>query len=126
RGQRRVAAVAGTRQCLQRTSVQPRVQDVAARVPPRRAPGGAEAQRRYPVPGRRSAGGGGDRVAASVVGQQQDVAVGEACLAQQCHRLPDGGRGIAGRGRLQRLRHDVGRQRIQEQRDVGGVVGQGR
>jgi hypothetical protein len=69
----------------------------------------------------RGVGGGGVGGRVAVVGQQHDVAAIETRLLQQRDRALD--RAI---GAMAVDGHDVGREAVEEQRDVRGILGEGR
>ena len=120
-GKPRVATAAGERQRTQRRFVQPGMADASLAVAIGSPRWRTQPQRRYRVAGRAQACGFGGGARIGAVAQQQDRAVARTGLAQQAA------------GPFQRLagvlpvhRHDLRRQCVEEQRDVGRVIGQWR
>ena len=114
-------AATGRRQLPQRTRIQPHAMQLAIAAARLAALGGTQAYRRHPVTGSCGLARGGDCLAIHAATQQDDVAPARAALLHQALRVFDGPRRPATVDR-----HDLRRQRIDEQFHIGGVVGQRR
>ena len=119
-GQGLVATTAAAGQPLQACGIQPGLAQAGAGIE-RAALRRAQAQSRYPITGQMHLRSGVYRSRIGMVGNQQDVALGEPGLLQQVARPCD--RAIRA---LAVFGHHVRTQRIQEQGDIGGVFGQWR
>ena len=118
---RGVFAAARAGHLAQPVGVQPRRGDTAFRVAIRSARRRTHAQHRNAISVAARVDRSGGRPASGTTGDQQNVAAPEACTLEQPRRLLD--RAIRA---VAVARHHVRRQRIQEQRDVVGVIGQRR
>ena len=121
RRERGVVAAAGFGERAQGGAVEPRSEHIAVAVAIRATGRGAQPQHRDPITAAPGLHRRRIRAAAGVVGDQQDVAATETGACQQPCRFFDGAVGATAVAR-----HHVGRQRIQKQCDVVGVVGQRR
>ena len=124
--QRHVAPAAAVRQPLQRGRVQPRLAIAAAGARVGATARGAQAEDRHPVARVRRLARGRVVGAVGAVGQHQDVAALEAGLPQQLLRPGDPAIHPGGVERGAVAGHEVGRQRVEEQGNVGRVLGQRR
>ena len=119
-GQRPINTATARCQCLQARRIQPRTAQAAADIE-HAALRGTKPERGHAIAGHARTRGLGERVTIGTIGQQQDVAALEAGILQQALRPGDGTLDA-----MPILRHDIRRQRIEEQGDVGGIRGQRR